>query len=258
MDEQLSRRLGDVEAVLEELIDRRERLLVELLGVLALEDLPDEHLAERDGQLIDEPSDPQLVVSDDGPVFKEDPADVKRHLGFLIGAAHFLDLTDDRAVRYAHADDPHLAQMRVDRVGRLLDISVPASVRQVLDHHDIVLVDRGDKIHRRCPDELLDDLEHAPVALRARLNDHDDSLRIDGNVQFLGPAVDIHEKKVVKDQVLHEAVLVIALLKSAHQPLELECGHPADEERAVRFTVDHKNVFELLLVHHLEELVRSR
>ena len=258
MDEQLPGCLGDIEAVLKELVDRCQCLLIEFFGILALEDLSDEHLAQRDRQLIDQPADSEFVVRDHRAVFKEDLADVQRHLGLFVGAAHFLDLAHYSAVGDARSGYAQFLQVRVDRVRGLLDVLDPASVREVLDHHDIALIHRCHKIRRRCADEFLHDFKNVSVALKACLYDHDDPLGVRCDVQFLGAAVNIDQQQVVKEQVLHEAVLVIALFKSAHQSLELERRHAADQKRAVRLAVDDDDILELLLVHNFEELIRSR
>ena len=76
-------------------------------------------------------------------------------------------------------------------------------------------------------------------------------------MQLLGAAVNIDQKEVVQEQILHEAVLVVAFLESAHQPLELESRHAPDQQGTVRLAVYHDDILQLLLVHHLKELVRS-
>ena len=59
---QLARGLGNIQAVFEELVDRDQSLIVKFIRRLSVEDLLDEHTAERDRQLIDQPADAQIVV----------------------------------------------------------------------------------------------------------------------------------------------------------------------------------------------------
>lgn len=60
VDEQLSRRFGEDEVVLEELVDRKERLLVERVDGVLLEDLLQEHFAQCRRQLINEAADAEV------------------------------------------------------------------------------------------------------------------------------------------------------------------------------------------------------
>ena len=61
VDEQLSRRFGEDEVVLEELVDRKERLLVERVDGVLLEDLLQEHFAQCRRQLINEAADAETA-----------------------------------------------------------------------------------------------------------------------------------------------------------------------------------------------------
>ena len=77
MNIQLSGRLGDIQAVVKEFVDGDQSLLVKVIRRLAVEDLLDEHFAQRDGQLIDQTADTQFGICDDVPVIKEYLADIR-------------------------------------------------------------------------------------------------------------------------------------------------------------------------------------
>ena len=91
VNEQLARSLGYIQVVLKELVDRGQRLLVEFIWALVLENFPDEHSAKRNRQLVYKSSDTQLVIRNDLLVIKENLADIQRHLGFLVGMTEFLE-----------------------------------------------------------------------------------------------------------------------------------------------------------------------
>ena len=74
--EQLTRGLGYVQVVLEELLNREQRLLIEGVDGILLEHLGQEDLAERRRQLIDEPPDAQVFIVDDGLLRVEHLADL--------------------------------------------------------------------------------------------------------------------------------------------------------------------------------------
>lgn len=84
MNEQLSGGLGHIQAVLEKFIDRGQCLFIEIIWAFAAEDLTNEHLAQRNGQLIDQAADSQLTVRDNISLIEEDLAYIQRHLGFLV------------------------------------------------------------------------------------------------------------------------------------------------------------------------------
>ena len=58
VDEQLPGGLGDVQVVLEELVDGEQRLLIQRVDGVLLEDLAQEDLAQGGGQLVDQAADP--------------------------------------------------------------------------------------------------------------------------------------------------------------------------------------------------------
>lgn len=64
MDIKLSGGLGHIQAVLKELVDSGQCLLIKLVRRLAVKYLADKHFAQRNGQLINQASDTQVVVSD--------------------------------------------------------------------------------------------------------------------------------------------------------------------------------------------------
>ena len=63
MNVKLSGGLGYIQAVLKELVDGNQSLLVEIIRGLAAEDLLNEHLAQRDRKLIDQTAYSKRAVS---------------------------------------------------------------------------------------------------------------------------------------------------------------------------------------------------
>ena len=80
MDEQLSGRLGDVEVILEELVDREQRLLIERVDGVLLEDLGQENFTQGRRQLVDQSADAKVFIVDDGFFGVEDLADLDGNL----------------------------------------------------------------------------------------------------------------------------------------------------------------------------------
>ena len=65
VDEQLARRFREDQVILEELVDREERLLVERIDRVLLENLLQEHFAQCRRQLINNAADAEVVIVDD-------------------------------------------------------------------------------------------------------------------------------------------------------------------------------------------------
>ena len=80
VDEQLSGRLGDVEVILEELVDREQRLLIERVDGVLLEDLGQENFTQGRRQLVDQSADAKVFIVDDGFLGVEDLADLDGNL----------------------------------------------------------------------------------------------------------------------------------------------------------------------------------
>ena len=84
MDKQLPGRLRDVQVVLKELVDGKQRLLVQGVNGVLLEDLLEEHLAEGGGKLVDQPPNAQVLIVDDILLGVKDLAHLNGDLGLLV------------------------------------------------------------------------------------------------------------------------------------------------------------------------------
>ena len=98
MNVKLSGGLGYIQAVLEELVDGDQSLLVKIIRGLAAEDLLNEHLAQRDRKLIDQTANSKRAVSNNILLRGENLAYIKSHSGFLVGTGNFLQLAYDSSV----------------------------------------------------------------------------------------------------------------------------------------------------------------
>ena len=97
MYEELSRGLGDVEVVFKELVDCVERLLIQRLDRVFLEDLAEEHFAQGRRQLVDDAADAEVFVVNDGLLGVEDLADLDRGLGLLVAVGKLAQVLRDGA-----------------------------------------------------------------------------------------------------------------------------------------------------------------
>ena len=142
----------------------------------------------------------------------------------------------------------------LDPVRGLLNLLLPAAVRKFLDNDHVALVHRGDKVGRTHTDILLHQLQDIPVAVRAVFDNNDHAPYIRHDAQLLGPAVNINQKEVVQEQILHETVLVIALLEGSHQTPQLKSCHPAHEQGVIALAPDNQDILQLLVFQYFKKL----
>ena len=76
-------------------------------------------------------------------------------------------------------------------------------------------------------------------------------------MKFLSSVVDINQKEIVKKKILDKVILVKSLLVGDKKILNLECCDLAYHVCVISLALCHKNVFQLIVVKHLEELVSS-
>ena len=108
MYKKLSRSLRYIQAVLKELVDGEQRLLIERIDGILLEHLGQEDLTERRRQLVDEAADAEVFIVDDRLFRLEDLADLDGDLCLLVGIGQLAQMLGDRADAdgRARADGP--------------------------------------------------------------------------------------------------------------------------------------------------------
>ena len=74
-------------------------------------------------------------------------------------------------------------------------------------------------------------------------------------MKFLGTVVNIYQQQVVQQQILDKVVLVKAFLISHKQVLDLECYYLSHHVYVIPAALGEQDVFQLMLVKHLEELI---
>ena len=255
MNEKLSGCLRYIQRIFKELVNRCQRLLIEIIRTLAVEDLLDEHLAQRDRQLINQPTDSQFAVGDDITFSEEDLAYIQRHLRFLIRAACFLDLINGRTVGDSDILHIFLFQKCRNAVRCLIDLLHAVALRQILDHDHIILINRSNEILTVASEISAHHLQHIAVLSILCLNDQRNPLYIGLDMQLLRPAVDIHQKQIVQKQVLNKIILVKSLLIRYQKILDLKSDHLPNHVNILTDTPCDQNVFKLLLVKYFKILI---
>ena len=221
MDEQLPGGLGHVQVVLEELVDRGQGLIVQVVGYIVAENLIDEDPAQVHRQLIDQTADSQRAVRHHIPLRIEYLSHVQRHLGFLVGLRHVLQLLHHRSDGHLHVQHGLRVHHAHDDVRDLQKRFICIVRLQRLDQDDAALVHGRDIVPGMAGEHALQELHHHAVLLQLRLHQEDHPGHCHLYVELLGPVVDIHQKQVVQQEVLEEVVPVEPFLVGDDKVLQL-------------------------------------
>jgi hypothetical protein len=73
-------------------------------------------------------------------------------------------------------------------------------------------------------------------------------------MKLLRAAIDINQKKIVKQQILDKVILIKSFLVGNHKALKLEGSHLADQIRILARIIRYENVFKLLVIINFKEL----
>ena len=84
VDEQLSGGLRNIQIVLKELVDGKERFLIQRIDGVLLEHFAQEDLAQSRGELIDQTANAKILIIDDALLSVEHLAHINGSLGFLV------------------------------------------------------------------------------------------------------------------------------------------------------------------------------
>ena len=142
-----------------------------------------------------------------------------------------------------------------DHVCGLLEIVVVLACLDFLHKNDVLLINSRDEVLRLSRKETANGLKRIDILLVLGLDQEYHSLHIRLDVEFLCTVVNINEQEVIKKKVLDEVVFVEALLVCDEEVLDLECCQLSYHIYVITSATCEKDVFELMLVKHLEKLI---
>ena len=210
--EQLARGFGNVQVVLEELLNGKERFLVERVDRTLLEYLAQEHFAERDRQLIDQSADAEVLKADDVLLGIEYRADLDGGRCLLEGLCDVLHLRGNRADA-DEALDRKLAHEGLLNGGRELDEFLRVAARlDFLDHYDVALRDMQNEILLLVREHTGHNVDRRDIGRLLLTNEEYHARHIVAEVQLAGLDVNIARQDVVQNDILDEGRLVVLLV----------------------------------------------
>ncbi len=255
MDKKLPRSFRHIQGILKELIDCCQCLLIKLIRTSAVKNLLNEHLAQRNGQLINQTADTQFTVGNDIPFIKKDFTHIESHLGLLVRTAHLFDLSNHRTVCNPDILIVLFTQISCHARGASVNIPHTVTLRQILHHNDIVLVHGRNKILTARTKISTHGLKHIAVLGIFRLNDQRHSFHICLDMKFLRTTVDIHQKQIIQKQILDKVILIKPLLVSYQEILNLKGNHLANHIDIFSNAPGNQDILQLLFVKNLKVLI---
>ena len=212
MYKQLTGRLRDIQVVLKEALDGKQRLVVQGLDRAALKDLFEEHFAQGRRQLIDQTRNAQIVIADDGALRIEHLADLQSNLRLFKGTGQILD------ANYNGADADHAMRIKFagegihNGTGQLFQVLRFNARPDLLDQRNVRLVDVDDKILALIREEVLDHIVSGNIGLVCNLNQHADPADVGIKAQFPRFQINIAGKDIVQDHVFNKVAAVILFI----------------------------------------------
>ena len=209
MYEQLTRGLGYVQVVLEELLNREQRLLIERVDRTLAEYLGQEHLTQRDRQLIDQTANAQILEADDVLLGVKYRTDLDCGRSLLEGLCDILHLRGYRADA-DQALDRQLAEQRLlDRVCQLDQILDLTACLDLLDYNDVRLGDMQHEILLLVREHAVYHVDRGNIGRRLLAHEEYHARHIIAEVQLAGLDINIARQDVIQNDILYEGSLVV-------------------------------------------------
>ena len=146
MDIQLTACFGYVQVVFKEFIYRCQCFIIEIIHRQSMQNLLDEHPAQRQRQLINQATDAQLFIVHDIFIRLKDFANLQRHLRFLIGTGNILQIAYNRTAGNINTAVCFRIQCFLDGLRNAVDFVRGFLLSQLLHQNNAVLIHRRYKI----------------------------------------------------------------------------------------------------------------
>ena len=228
---ELARRLGDVEVVLEEAVDRVERVVVERFDRVFLERLGEEHFAQRDRQLIDDAADAEVLIVDDGLLVFEDLAHVDGDLRLFVAVGQLAQMAGRRADADDGFDVLRLADVAHEIFRQSAHLLGGILARELLDDDDVRLAHGEHKVVLTIREAVLHMLQNGDVVPVELAHQQNGAGHVRGEVQLLGADIHVAGENVVADDILYKGGLVVLFLEVRAGLVHADGGENADAAR---------------------------
>ena len=248
MNVQLAARFRDVEVILEEFVYRFKRVLVKSFKRIFLEDLIEEHFAERCGQLIYYTADTEIFIAYDRLFRVEDSADIDRDLGFLIAVGKLAQVTRGRS----DADDAFylklVAQNGLDALGNGFHLGAVIAAGKLFYNDDIGLVYADDEVMLLIGEKRLQDLDARNVRALDLTHEQQRTRNIRGKMQLLCSYINVAGKNVIGNYILKKSSLIVLFLVIHLRLVKGDGSHHARHARHIVAALNKNGIVKLAAV----------
>ena len=203
---------------------------------------------------MDQTTDSQFLVCEDIFFRIENPSDIQCHLRLFIRLGNILQFLHNGTV--SHSDIYHCFCIdHIDQHLRIvLDLSCAVCFIQRLDQDYMSFIDRRYIITGSRSIDAFHHLEDDGILRILWFDQNDYSALFHRNGQFLCLIVNIDQKKIIQNQILHETVLIHPLLVHADQAFQLtHTEFSTDPSVQFVFMLDHKNIDRLQFITNRED-----
>ncbi|MPM26155.1 hypothetical protein SDC9_72656 [bioreactor metagenome] len=209
-------------------MDGEQRLLVQRVNGILLEDLLQEHLAQCGGKLIDQTADAEVFIVDDVFLRVKDLAHLNGDLRLLIGLGQITQMG-------CHGADAHHGGGLAAHLKRLLNggrnlvqLADAGPLGKLADQNHVSLAHGENKIVLPVRIQGLNRVRGDGLGLFQGANDKHAPGHVAGNPQFLGPHINVAQHDIVCDDILDKGATVVLLLVIGLGGIQRHGGKGAD------------------------------
>ena len=155
---ELSGCFGEIQVIFKESADDRQRLTVDRIKRLITEDFFDEHLANRDRELVDQTPDTKGTISEYSTFSIKDLTDFECCACFFICTGKFTEIVGGIAVGNPCLCHGLCAEHINQHMSGIFEIFISFRRRKFTNNDDATVIDRSDKIVCACRKDIFDRL----------------------------------------------------------------------------------------------------
>ena len=227
-------------------MNRKKCLLVQGVNGVLLEDLLEEHLAERGGKLVDQPPDAQILIVDNILLRVEDLAHLNGNLGFLIALGQIPQVCGNGSNAH-HRTGAAAAEILLHGGGNLVELLDSGALRHLADQDHVPLAHAEDKVILPVRKHRLDHIRGHGLPLFQRAHHKYSPGHIGSDPQLFGAHIDVTQHDIIRDDILDKRAPVMLFLivglgrvqghrgHSAHRPAHIII--PKDENRVIKLGI---------------------
>ena len=212
MDEQLPGRLRNVQVILEKPVNGEQRLFIQRVNGVLLENLLQKHLAKRRRQLVNQPANAQVFIVNHILLRIENLAHVNGNLRFLIGFCQIPQVHGNGADTYHNHALAVGPQTLLNGNRNLVQLLEPRAVGHLPDQNHVPFSHVQNEIVLPVRVHGLNHVRRHRLALPQRPHYKYAPGQIGGHAQFLCPHINVAQHDIIRNNILDKGPAVVLFL----------------------------------------------